>query len=167
MREDRNMDKELRETAEKYRQLIYSVAAAKLRCLADADDVFQEVFIVYYRRRPEFDSEEQKRSWLIKTTLNLSKKYNHDKWNENVDKSREPLTSAAVQFKTEMESCIFDEVMALGDKYRLPVYFYYFIGMSSKEIAEVLGISTGAVDVRLSRARKMLKEKLERGRSYE
>ena len=35
--------------------------------------------------------------------------------------------------------------------------------MSSKEIAEILGISISAVEKRLSRARKMLKEGLEKG----
>ena len=44
---------------------------------------------------------------------------------------------------------------------------YYYENMSAEEISKILKISVTAVTTRLDRARKQLKEKLERSGIYE
>ncbi|MCI5947128.1 MAG: helix-turn-helix domain-containing protein [Oscillospiraceae bacterium] len=50
-------------------------------------------------------------------------------------------------------------------KYRSVLLLYYFDDMSVSETAKTLGISESAVTTRLQRARKLLKDELER-RNY-
>ena len=51
-------------------------------------------------------------------------------------------------------------VQALGAKDREVIVLYYLEELPAAEIAELLGLSANAVDVRLHRARARLKEKL-------
>ena len=56
---------------------------------------------------------------------------------------------------------MFSAVRELEDKYRLVVILHYFQGLAIAEIAELLGERPNTVSVRLNRARKLLKERLE------
>ena len=55
---------------------------------------------------------------------------------------------------------LFDAVMALDKRYRLPVLLYYYEGYAQKEIADMLGIPEETVRTRLFRARGKLKATL-------
>ena len=48
-------------------------------------------------------------------------------------------------------------VEELDEKYRLPVYLYYFEGYNSAEIAKMLHINASTVRSRLSKARSILR----------
>ena len=48
----------------------------------------------------------------------------------------------------------------LNQDYRLPLLLFYFNGRSTKSIAETLDIRQAAVQTRLSRARKQLRQRL-------
>lgn len=49
----------------------------------------------------------------------------------------------------------------LPDKYRMVLYLFYFEELSTKEIAKAIAVREGTVRMRLSRARDMMKEKLQ------
>jgi len=49
----------------------------------------------------------------------------------------------------------------LAAKYRVPLLLFYFDGRSTQSIAETLGLTQGAVQTRLSRARKRLRKLME------
>ena len=51
--------------------------------------------------------------------------------------------------------------MDLPQKYRVPIHLYYYEDYSVREIAGILGIRESAVQTRLLRARRKLKDKLE------
>ena len=51
--------------------------------------------------------------------------------------------------------------MSLPEKYRLPVHLFYYEGYSIAETAAVLGRRESTVRAQLTRARAMLREKLE------
>ena len=67
----------------------------------------------------------------------------------------------------DLESTVFNVDVLLGfiqqlpDRYRLIFNLYVLDNYSHKEIAEMLAISVGTSKSNLSRARKILKEKLE------
>ena len=63
-------------------------------------------------------------------------------------------------FTTPEKSELYDLVMKLPPKYRQVVYLYYYEEFSVKEVAEMVKISETAVQTRLQRARKKLKDQL-------
>ena len=56
-----------------YGDTVYRLAFAYTRNRADADDVFQEVFLRYFRRAPAFETEEHRKAWLLRVTINRAK----------------------------------------------------------------------------------------------
>ena len=65
---------------ERYRQLIYGIALSGTGNAHDAEDVFQETFLAYYRAKKSFRSEEHRRAWLIRTACNHCKKITGSTW---------------------------------------------------------------------------------------
>ncbi len=57
-------------------------------------------------------------------------------------------------------SALFEAVAALPEKYRSTVHLYYFEAYSVKDIAQILQKKESAIQTRLMRARKMLKQQL-------
>ena len=52
-------------------------------------------------------------------------------------------------------------VIALPEKYKLPIHLYYYEGYSVAEIAEILKLGQSAVKMRLKRGHELLKIELE------
>ena len=59
---------------ERYEKMVYGFALARTGSRADADDVFQEVFLAYFQCGKHFQEEEHRRAWLLRTTLNFSRR---------------------------------------------------------------------------------------------
>ena len=64
-------------------------------------------------------------------------------------------------FSDPARQTLFQEVMELPGKYRVPLYLYYYEGYGVREIGELLGMKTSTVQTRLARARAKLKTQLE------
>lgn len=92
--------------------------------------------------------------------MNRAKDMNRSFWRRNTcGEYSEELENTPV-FENEEESDLFDAVMELPEKYRIVIHLFYYEDMEIKEISKVLGISESNVKVRLSRGRKMLKDRL-------
>ena len=151
---------DLRETVERYKSTVYSLIYARLKNKHEADDVFQETFLLYYQKTLSFENEAARKAWLIKTALNLCKRHDLSSWATKVERLSDDDSSAIDFPLTEAENDVLQAVLSLREKLRIPVYLYYYTGLSISEIAAQLGIGSGAVQVRLVRARKELKNKL-------
>lgn len=64
-------------------------------------------------------------------------------------------------FKTPEHSELFHAVMALPQKYRVPLFLHYYEGYSCEEISQFLGIPNATVRTRLRRGREQLKTDLQ------
>lgn len=148
-------------TVEKHKRTVYGIALTQLKNRHEADDVFQEVFLLYFRKNPQFENENAEKAWFVKTAVNKCRQFNFSIWNTRVDKTDISELALSVNIRSEREERVYCEVLSLGDKYRMPIYLHYFLGMSVEEAAKILGISANTVSVRLSRARKQLKKRLE------
>ena len=147
------------EVMERYSDLIYRVAYANVKIKADADDVFQEVWCRYYQKNITYDSEEHRRNWLINVTLKCCKKIY-----SSVRYKRTILTDdlSLLQNKLPRKDFeIYHTVTALPEKYRIPIYLYYYEGFSVNEISEMTGTNSSTVRSQLKRGREKLKEILE------
>lgn len=58
------------------------------------------------------------------------------------------------------ESVLLQAVLALEEKYRLPIHLHYYEGYSLEEIAALLRVRPGTVGSWLSRGREKLKQAL-------
>jgi len=60
----------------------------------------------------------------------------------------------------EQEALVSAAIAELDDLSRTAVLLRYYEGLSSKQIGEILEMNATAVDMRLSRARQQIKQKL-------
>ena len=58
------------EVVQTYADMVYKLALSQTRNPDKAQDVFQEVFLRYIRNPKPFDSEEHRKAWLIRVTVN-------------------------------------------------------------------------------------------------
>ncbi len=143
----------------RYQTMVYGLALAKTGSPSDADDVFQEVFLAYCQCRKEFRSEEHRKAWLLRTTVNLCRRVTASSWRRKtvpLDEGEE----IPVPFQEPEESRVWQALSGLAEDYRLPLYLFYFQELSTPEIAKVLSIRPGAVRMRLSRGREQLRQVL-------
>jgi len=65
---------------ERYEKMVYGFALARTGSRADADDVFQEVFLRLHRSAPDFANEEHRRAWLLRVTANCARSLLASPW---------------------------------------------------------------------------------------
>ena len=149
----------MEELIDRYQNMVYGLALARTGSPADADDVFQEVFLACFRSGKTFRDEEHQKAWLLRTTVNISRRYTASTWR----KKTVPLSEredVPVLFREPEEDLVWEAVQALEESYRLPIYLFYFQELSTAEIAKALSLRPGTVRMRLSRGRDMLREAL-------
>ena len=147
------------EVMERYSDLIYRVAYANVKIKADADDVFQEVWCRYYQKNKVFESEEHRRNWLINVTLKCCKKiYSSVRYKRTVLTDDVSLLESKLP-KKDFE--IYYAVINLPQKYRIPIYLYYYEGFSVNEISHMTNTNASTVRSQMKRGREKLKEILE------
>ena len=144
---------------DRYQDMVYGLALARTGSRTDADDVFQEVFLAYYQSGKVFRDEEHRKAWLLRTTVNQSRRVTASSWRRKTVPLSE-REDAPVQFREPEENRVWEALQALAEDYRLPIYLFYFQELSTQEIAKILAIRPGAVRMRLTRGREQLREKL-------
>jgi len=136
----------------KYGDMIYRLAFSQTQNKNDADDVFQEVFLRYIKGRKTFESEEHEKAWLIRVTINCSKKLWNSAWFRHTVALDENIA-----FEMPQENEIYHALLQLPQIYRTVIHLFYYEDMSVTQISEVLGMKESAVRTRLTRARDLLR----------
>ena len=137
----------------KYADTVYRLAFSQMRNSYDAEDVFQEVFLRYFRKKPQFKNDEHEKAWFLRVTINCAKKY----WASAWVRRTEPV-SEELPFENMREFELFDAVGTLPQKYRVVIHLYYFEGYSTAEIAAITGQREPTVRSQLARARAKLRD---------
>lgn len=153
-----NKNQFLEETIEKYSNMVYRLAMARTRNVETSEDVYQEVFLRLARKMPEFESEEHKKAWLIRVTINCTKTI----LNSSFLKHRAELDEN-LSFETPERHEIYYAVLNLPIKYRTVIHLYYYENYSIKEISKILKTNENTIKSRLSRARAQLEKVVEGG----
>ena len=139
--------------AQTYMDMVYRVAFGYVKSAADADDVTQSVFLRLWKRRPDFESDAHAKHWLIRVTVNESKRLLCAPW-----RKCEPLDGLeALPLPSPAHQELLDAVLRLKPKYRTVIYPHYYEGLSTEEIAAALGMPRSTVLTHLHRARQQLK----------
>lgn len=159
--------------------MVYRLAYSLVKTRADADDIYQEVFMRYIKAGPVFDSGEHERAWLVRVTVNCCRNYWKSSWMrrravlyEEAVSYEERYTGAKICAQDDLkpifgttadgseEQLLIEAVKELPEKYRVVIHLFYYEEMSVEEIGKITGMKASTVRTRLTRARKRLKERL-------
>lgn len=145
-----------------YSPLVYRIALTKTQSSYDADDIFQEVFLKLVMNSKPFESEEHRKAWLIKVTINCCNSHFTAPWRKNIDSLDDAMISQIPDETTE--ECdlgdgpdVYAQVLKLPQNMREVILLYYYEEMSIREISLILQTSEANIKKRLSRARQKLK----------
>lgn len=144
------------EIIKKYSSTVYKIAYSATSSRADSDDIYQNVFLRYIKKKPQFNDETHEKAWFIRVTVNCAKSFLSHSWN-----STEPLNESLEYPQYEGENLDF-AMKQLAPKTRIIMCLYYYEGYSAKEIAEMLNMGYSAVRTSLMRGRDALKKILEK-----
>jgi RNA polymerase sigma factor (sigma-70 family) len=142
---------------EMYASMIYRIAYTRMQNVTDAEDITQEVLLKYLKAGKTFRDEEHRKMWLIRVTVNTIKSSLTSAWRRHtvaLDDVTEP------SYQQPDLPVLKEKVEKLPERYRLPMYLYYYEELSVKEIAHVIKSTEGTVKSLLSRGRKMLRDEL-------
>lgn len=147
-------EQEFTEAAERYLDMVYRIALNWFKNPADAEDAAQNVMLRLWRTDTAFGGPEHLRRWLARVAVNECKRISLHPWRSRTV----PLEEAAEPvFEDQPKRELYEAVMALAAKYRLPLYLYYYEGYSVNEVGELLGLKPSTVQTRLARGREKLK----------
>jgi RNA polymerase sigma-70 factor (ECF subfamily) len=132
-----------------------------------AEDITQEVFLKAYKNMASFRGESSLQTWIYRIAVNEAKKqarswsFRHLFFRAEVDMGVVEGTESTI-LQNDLRVRFAGLVMSLPARYRQVIILHYYEDLSVEEMAEVLGTSTGAVHTKLHRARKKLKELLDK-----
>lgn len=138
---------------------VYRLAFSQLQNKADAEDVFQEVFLHYVEKAPKFQNEEHERAWLLRVTLNCCK----DVFRSPFRRHRAQLEEAEnLPVWDPEEEQLLERLQKLSKKDRAVLHLFYWEDLTTEQVAKAVGCSPAAARQRLSRAREKLRRELDK-----
>lgn len=140
-----------RAQVERWGGMVWRLALARTRHIQDSEDVFQEVFARFFRHEGELSSDEHRKAWLIRCTLNCTSTLLSAPWRKSL-----PLEEALTRAVPEEDRAVYQAVLALPKPYRTAIHLHYYEGYSVAEIAALTGAREGTVKSWLSRGRGRL-----------
>jgi RNA polymerase sigma-70 factor, ECF subfamily len=161
---------------DRYSSLVYRLGLKMLGNPQDAEDVLQETFIKAFRHVQDFDGRAEIATWLYRIATNEALMVLRRKHPEmvsveepaaSISDDQEPLQIVdwccipeEELMSTEGRAYLDQAIGTLSPNLRLVFLLRDIEGLSTRETAEVLGLSETAVKTRLSRARLHLREEL-------
>ena len=131
--------------------MVWRLALARTRHIQDSEDIFQEVFARFFRHQDRLESDEHRKAWLIRCTLNCTNTLLAAPWRRHL-----PLEEAVLRAVPEDSREVYQAVLALPKPYRTAIHLHHVEGFSVAEIAALTGAKEGTVKSWLSRGRERL-----------
>lgn len=170
------------ELYKKYAENILNLAYKMTGKEEVARDLTQDIFLKVYQNLSSFKGQSQIYTWLYRISLNhiinYLKKEKRQRWVELMDtKMSEALGDEEIEptfnlhsnpispdkeiEKSEREKIVWNIILKLPVKQRVPFVLHRYEGLSYKEIADQLKLSLSNVESRIHRAKKILIKELE------
>ncbi|HRJ76956.1 MAG: RNA polymerase sigma factor [Planctomycetaceae bacterium] len=148
------------EVVHRYQNNIYGLCLRKVADLGQAQDIVQETFVVGYENLARLKDPSRLKPWLMGIASNLIRDYykrrklaglpeGHDVEVIGLD----PLESIEQRERHEL---LYRAIARLSERYKAVLIKRYLEEAEYPEIAAELGLSVGAVEVCMHRARKAL-----------
>ena len=129
---------------------------------ADAQDNFQEGFLIIFRKISQYSGKGSFEGWAKKILINNAlQKYKGVRFMEVINDNI-PDVDVTIDEEEISLDYLMQIIQELPDQYRIVFSLYVLDDYSHQEISEMLSISTGTTKSNLHRARLLLKEKIEK-----
>lgn len=151
-------EQEVNKAIEKYSNMIRRICMIHLKSYADAEDIFQTVFLKYVLSSTVFEGEEHEKAWFVRVTLNACKDLLKSFFRSRVI-SLDEILENPVEIREDYKE-VLEAVLKLPQKYRDVVYLHYYEGYTAPEISRILGKKVNTVYTLLARSKQMLREEL-------
>ena len=140
-----------------YENTLYRVAKSMLGSEADCADAAQNALLRAWERLHTLRDPAYFKTWLTRILINECRAILRQRARYSPLEAEIAEDEAAPEHSSEL----YEAVMGLEQKYRLPVVLYYIEGFRTAEIAAMLRLPEGTVKTRLRRAREILRKELE------
>ena len=149
---------EVSNAIESYSDMVLRLCGVYLKNDADAEDIFQNVFLKYALRDRPFENAEHEKAWFIRVTVNACK----DLLKSFFRTRTVPLTELPDYLSglAPERLAVLEAVWALPGAYRDVIYLHYYEGYTAPEIARILHRNPNTVYTHLNRAKALLRESL-------
>ena len=143
---------------------VYRLALCRTQNSADAEDVYQDVFLRFFQQEAADWDGERTKAWLLRATVNRCADLHRFRLRrpvlslEDVPELARPDDDSAVDRARQAE--LWEAVGRLPAALRTAVHLYYAEGYSTEEIAAMTDCPPATVRTRLRRARMKLKDLL-------
>lgn len=137
---------------EKYANTMFRCAYSYCQNRMDAEDVIQEVFLKYLKKKPKFIDENHEKAWLLRVTINVSKDYI-----KSFGYKKTQSLNDDIPLIDKEKSDVWEAVSGLPPKYRIVIQLYYQENYSIKEISKLLKVKESTIGTQLGRAKEKLK----------
>ena len=155
----------------KAQEEIYRLFADKLFALSlkysrnkqEAEDNLQEGFITIFNKVSQFKHKGSFEGWMKRIVINTALQKYREKNVLNLVNEENIRDEVIVEVEEDKISLdyLLNLIQDLPNQYRLVFNLYVLDGYSHKEVAKILQISEGTSKSNLSRARRILKRKIE------
>ena len=144
---------EIRNAVLKYSDMLYKICIVILCNEQDVQDAIQDTFCRYMEKRPKFRDEEHEKAWLIRVATNISR----DMIRFRIRHPKVSIDELANSLVAPEQKETLKELLELPTKQKVVIYLHYVEGYRIKEIADILGITEGAVKMRLQRGKEQIR----------
>ncbi|UQZ32982.1 RNA polymerase subunit sigma-70 [Paenibacillus sp. PK3_47] len=157
----------LREMMETYGSDVWHYAFFLTRSREQANDISQEVFLKAYRNIGKYRGNATLKTWLLTITRNTAFSWRRSSfWRRfaplgNGQAPGQALSAEKEAISNQYVNRIWELIMELPDKHREVLVLEIQQGLSTGEMAQLLGVAEGTVKSRLSRARDNMRKALE------
>ncbi len=159
-----------------YQRLVWHIVAKMVHNEDDVKDISQDVFIQVYQKLESFQFNAKLSTWIAtiayRHTLNQLKKRriiweeipDHADSNINFGDNENPEKLSS---KADMKQFIHGLIEKLPEQYKTVLILFHIEEFNYVEIQEITGMPEGTVKNYLFRARKLLKEQLQKHLNHE
>ena len=157
----------------KAQRALYELFAAKMMAVcyryardeAEAEDILQDSFVKIFKKIENYEDKGSLEGWIrrivVNTAIDLLRKRKHQKKELELNEAITEEISADVLDQLELEF-LYKIIHALPPGYRMVFNLYAIEGYSHAEIGKQLNISESTSRSQYTRARAMLKQRIQR-----
>ncbi|MCZ7648485.1 MAG: RNA polymerase sigma factor [Planctomycetota bacterium] len=160
----------------KYKSLVTTFCFSRINQRELSEDLAQETFVRAFVALHNLKKPSAFSAWILSIahnvcidhlrnksrTVSLEVHSEKDSQGEIILENRKDRSVVDSVVQSEIRDLTLEAIDKLGEEYRATLLLRHVQGLSCEEIAETLGVSLGTVTSRLSRAHRVLRERLQK-----